>query len=160
MAAYARGTVYKQLVDDLDKRYVRPINRAVGEGAFQTYKFATKKSQVDTGRLRSAWRLTLNRPSRSKPVEPSDNKRYNNTPGNDLFRGELMNATGQAKKSSTTFNLMKHKAIVISNNTSYIDLIDRMSKRNASSGKMFPRDIELQAEFMLNDNIQQNLNRI
>ena len=160
MAAYARGTLYKQLVDDLDKRYVRPINRAVGEGAFQTYKFATKKSQVDTGRLRSAWRLTLNRPSRSKPVEPSDMARSNNTPGNDMFSGELSSAIAQARKSANTFNLMKHKAIVISNNTVYIDLIERMSKRNASQGKMFPRDIELQAEFMLNDNIQMNLNRI
>jgi hypothetical protein len=155
---YIRGSIYKQLVDELDKRTVRPVNRAIGEGSFETFKEVLDYSPIDTGRFRAAWRLTLDRPTRSTPKEPTPAQRSENISGKDMFSSELMAARAQANKSSQTFTIMKHKAIVLSNNVSYSTSITKLSERNA--GKMTSPEIERFASSRMDDLIQSKLGKI
>ncbi len=108
--------IEKEVEDEL----IDPINEAVGDAGMSGWDEAYSSTPLWTGRLRSSWRLTLNKASSSKGSPYKKDKGR----GVDLFAAETSRSRSSANASMDRFDVMKHKQIALTNNVVYAPNIE------------------------------------
>lgn len=99
-------------VEDAATRVMRQLAIGIGATLVDT-------TRVDTGKARSNWRGTLNAPA-TGTIPPY-------SPGNKLGKGEIANANAaksQQRQVFDRFNARRDTAIFITNNVSYIGILN------------------------------------
>lgn len=111
----------KEIINEISNDIVDPLNEAISDAGMEGFDTAVNSTPVDTGRMRSGWRLTKNEKSRSKPKEPL--KPIGHIKGNDVFTSELALSRSSAKRVAGSFNVEVHNSLFLTNNVSYADII-------------------------------------
>lgn len=111
----------KEIIDEIKSDIVDPVNNAIADAGMEGFDTAVGSTPVDTGRMRSGWRLTKNEKSRSKPKEPL--KPIGHVKGSDIFTSELALSRSSAKRVASSFSVKIHNSLYLTNNVSYADII-------------------------------------
>ena len=112
----------QEVINEVRRDIVNPLNNVIATVAMDGYNCATAETVVDTGRMRSAWKLTKNQASRSKPKDPPKPKGH--IKGDDIFGSEYAMSKSSARRVATTFDVGIHKSLWLTNNIIYAEDID------------------------------------
>jgi len=117
-------TVFSDLKGKVEKEIIDPVNEAIESSVLDGHTFAIGISPWQTGRFRSAWRVTLNRPSTSSPIDPPSKLRKRKLRGTDFYSRYLAESKLSANRVMSRMDIRRHSVIYITNNTSYAKYIE------------------------------------
>ncbi len=111
---------------ELEKDVINPANVIIRRAAELGYEAVTTLQRdggrvpINTGYFRSNWKQTLNAPSESSGIEPSDSQRPQTSMyAPDQYSGEYNMSAAYAKRSRANFSIKTHTGFFLTNHTSY-----------------------------------------
>lgn len=111
-----------EVLNEIDRDIIEPTNKMIADAGMLGYETVTNDTPIDTGKMRSSWKLTKDRKSTSRPKDPKKPKGH--VKGNDIYGPDYNKSKSSAEKVAGTFDLTKHRTLFISNNLAYAEIID------------------------------------